>query len=258
LNEVSYNSGIAEERFRLILAHLRQNEVVSVADLCGRLDVSAATVRRDLGELDSRGLVRRVRGGAMSLQSRLGEPVFEDKARVATAEKNRIARTALTMIQPTDSIFLDGGSTVLVLAGLLRGMGKLTVATNSLRVAATFSAEGPRTILVGGEFRRISQTFVGSMTRPIIEQLYVDKAFMGSIGLKDGVMTTTDPGEALTKELMISRAREVIVLADSTKLEEVSFVKFGELKRGNVLVTDDGIRDELRESLSKRGVRVLV
>ena len=251
------NPGLAEQRFQRIRSFLKQRDVVSVDELCRELGVSAATVRRDLAELDARGQVRRVHGGAVNAETRLDENVFDDKTLIATEQKNQIAAEALKLIDPKDSIYLDGGSTTMALARMLLDMSKLTVVTNSLRVATTLSSAGPRLIVVGGEFRRISQTIVGSMSRSILEDLYINKAFMGTMGLREGVMTTTDPAEALTKETVISRAKQIIVLADSSKCGVDSFVRFGVLSSGMTLITDDGVSISDRTNFVKKGIKVI-
>ena len=232
--------------------------MVRVDELSAELSVSSATVRRDLAHLDRRGCVRRVHGGAVCVEGRLEEPVFDDKAAIAAKEKQKIAAAAFKLIKPRDSVFLDGGSTVLALARLLDGMGQLTVVSNSLRVAGMFSASGPRVIVVGGELRRLSQTFVGSLTEPLVDKIRVDTAFMGTIGLSpDGGMTTTDPREAYTKELVMARARRVVLLADSNKIGKVSFVRFGRLSDVNVLVTDSEAAKKDLAKFRKVGIKVV-
>jgi len=251
-------SRLAAERLENIRRFLKNHGVARVDELCAELGVSAATVRRDLGQLDRRGHIRRVHGGAVCVEPRLEEPVFDDKATIAAAEKQRIAVAALRLVKPRDSVFLDGGSTVLAFARLLDGMDRLTVVTNSLRVAGLFSGSGPRTILVGGELRRLSQTFVGSLTEPLIDKIRVDTAFMGTIGLEvQGGMTTTDPREGYTKGLVMSRARRVVLLADSSKIGKVSFVRFGRLADVDVLVTDSkGAKKDLAK-IRKKGIKVI-
>jgi len=254
---ISKTTGLAAERLEKTRRILVQRRIVRVDDLSRELGVSPATIRRDLSELDRRGHVRRVHGGAVATESSMAEPGFEDKAAIAAREKQRIAAAALQFVKPEDSIFLDGGSTVLALARLLGDMDRLTVVSNSLRVAGLFSGKGPRMILVGGEFRRLSQTFVGSLTKPLIDQLHVDTAFIGTIGLsgEDG-MTTTDPREAFTKEQIIANARRVVLLADSGKVGKVSFVRFGSFDSIDVLVTDKGIGTEAKR-FRKRGLKVI-
>lgn len=256
---ISETPGLAAERLENIRRILRDRGMARVDELSTELRVSAATVRRDLAELDERGNVRRVHGGAVSVEGRLEEPVFDDKAAIAAREKQNIAAAALRMVKPEDSLFLDGGSTVLALARMLGEMGQLTVVTNSLRVAGMFAGSGPRTILVGGELRQLSQTFVGPLTEPLLDRIRFDTAFMGTIGLSsEGGMTTTDPREAYTKELVMSRARKVVMLADSTKIGKVSFVRFGRFSDVDVLVTDRSASKKDVSMFRKAGIKVVL
>ena len=251
------NRDLAPERQAKIAQMLHHHRVLRVSEICDVIGVSPASVRRDLADMERRGLLTRVHGGAMANENQNEEPLFDDKTGIAAEEKARIARAALDFIHPDDTIFLDGGSTVLALADLLDQHGDIAVVTNSLRVASKLSGSGPRVIAVGGELRRRSQTFVGSLTRHLIENLHVDTAFMGTIGLspEDG-LTTTDPREALTKELIMTRARRVVLLADSSKIGTVSFVEFGSLDAVQVLITDKGATTRDLEPFEERGVSV--
>jgi DeoR/GlpR family transcriptional regulator of sugar metabolism len=249
---------LAPKRLERLREILRIDHVVSVEELSRRLEVSAATVRRDLAQLESLGEVRRVHGGGVGTESRLEEPLFDDKTSIAAREKQRIAQAALKYIQPNDTIFLDGGSTVLELARLIRDRSNLTVVTNSLRAAIELAAQGPRVILIGGEFRRLSQTLVGPLTRLTLHEVHVDKAFMGTIGLtlEEG-LTTTDPSEAYTKELVMQHARQVFLLADHSKVGKVSFACAGQLGRVQVLITDKQVDRKFSSQLRKDGVEVV-
>ena len=236
---------------------VQARRIVRVEDLVAELGVSGATVRRDLHALETRGALRRVHGGAVAENGRQNEPLFDDKTALAAAEKQRIAEAALRLIQPRDSVFLDGGSTVLALARRLRDRTDLTVVTNSLRVALELAGGGPPLILIGGELRRLSQVFVGPLTRFSIDQLHVDRAFMGTIGLTpEAGLTTTDPREAYTKALVMAHAGQVVLLADRSKLGKVSFARFGALSDLHTLITDRGAPRALLRALVKSGVVV--
>lgn len=249
---------LAAERMERIREALRRRRVMRVDELCAELGASPATIRRDLAELDQKGLVRRVHGGAMCPERQVEELVFDDKAAIAAPEKQRIAEAALAYIKPGDHVYLDGGSTVLALARLLIDMEGITVVTNSLRVASLFSARGPDVILVGGELRRLSQTFVGPLTRALLDPLRVDTAFMGTIGIaSDAGVTTTDPREAFTKELVSRRAHQVVLLADGSKLGKVAFARVSEAGAVAVLITDRAADAGLCRQLRKAGVRVV-
>ena len=249
---------LAPQRLERLQRLVRDAHVARVDELSKQLRVSLATIRRDLDALERLGEIRRVHGGAVSVESRLEEPLFDDKTSIAAKEKRRIALAALKYIQPNDTLFLDGGSTVLELARLLRERSNLTVVTNSLRAAIELGARGPRLILVGGELRRLSQTMVGPFTRLTLRELQIDKAFMGTMGLSlEEGLTTTDPSEAYTKELVMEHAREVVLLADSGKMGKVSFTHAGRLEKVRVVITDRGIEAKFSRELRKRGIHVL-
>ena len=252
------SKALAPQRWDALRALIRDSGVIRVEDLCRRLSVSAATVRRDLDQLERTGAIRRVHGGAVSIESRLEEPLFDAKTSVAVREKQRIAAAALGLIANGDTIYLDGGSTVLELARLLRDRPQVTVVTNSLRAAHELAGRGPRLILVGGELRRLSQTLVGPLSRPLLDGLHLDRAFMGTIGfaLEEG-LTTTDTNEAFTKQAVLAQARQVIVLADSTKAGKVAFAAAGGWDRVHVLITDTNLDKHFAKEITNQGIKLM-
>jgi len=238
---------------------VRRDGIVRLNDLCRLLNVSPATMRRDLEILESAGKLRRVHGGAVSIESRLEEPLFDDKTSIAIKEKTRIAAVAAAMIGAGNTIFLDGGSTVLQLARLLADRSDITVVTNSLRASTELSGRGPKLILAGGQLRRLSQTVVGPLSAELLNTLNFDKAFMGTIGISiEKGLTTTDPDEAFTKRQVLSHAAEVILLADSNKLGRVSFSRFGSAGDIDVLITDKQANLKLLRSFRKHNVKVVI
>jgi DeoR/GlpR family transcriptional regulator of sugar metabolism len=249
---------LAPERQNRLRSFVRERGVVRVQEICKALRVSPATARRDLEELDDQGHLRRVHGGAVSVESRLEEPLFDDKTAIRSRQKRAIARAALALIKPGDSVYLDGGSTVLEMARLLRDRTNITVVTNSLRAAIELSGQGPALILLGGELRRLSQTVVGPLTRHLLGDLRVDRAFMGTIGLteRDG-LTTTNTNEAFTKIEVMKRAGEVILLADSAKIGKVAFANAGRLSDLDFLITDRPADSALLKAARRAGVRVI-
>lgn len=244
------------ERLRRIVSARR---AVRVEDLRTELGVSVATIRRDLDELQEGGALRRVHGGAVSVDVRPVEALFDAKAAEHAAEKRRIARRAAELIEPGETIYLDSGSTCLELARLLVGRTDVTVVTNSLPAVAELAARGSRVVAIGGEVRPLSQALVGPMTRLLLEELFVDRAFMGTFGLSlEAGLTTSDPAEAYTKELALSRAHQVVLLADSSKLGTRSFAHAGRLDQIDVLVTDAALDERAASAFEQAAVRVLV
>jgi len=255
---IANHKQFAPERLDRLRSALRLNRMVRVEDLCRDLNASPATVRRDLAQLEERGEIQRVHGGAVSVDNKIEEPLFDAKTAIASKEKQHIARAALEFVKPGDTIYFDGGSTVLELARLVRDQTNLTVVTNSLRAALELAGRGPRLILVGGELRRLSQTFVGPLTENILREIHVDVAFMGSMGLSaDAGLTTTDPNEAFTKKRVMAGARQVVLLADSSKEGKVAFAQAGHLDEVDVLITDGKLTKEFVRSLAEKKIKVV-
>lgn len=248
---------LAPERRNRIRTLVRDGGVARVEDLRKNLNVSVATIRRDLEILEDEGKIKRVHGGAVSTESRLEESVFDDKTTQATKQKKKIAEDAYKLVGQEESVFLDGGSTTLFLARLLHQRTDITVVTNSLRAVQELADAGPRVIFTGGELRKISQTMVGPLCSAVLEQIRVDKAFMGTMGfcLKNGI-TTTDPNEAYVKRQVTEHANQVILLADSSKAEKVSFARVSDWDPIDILISDPAIPKDFTKTLRKRGIKV--
>ncbi len=250
---------LSEARWRKLRNLVRERGILRVEELASKLGVSAATIRRDLAALEVAGNLRRIHGGAVAAEGREEEPLFDDKTSIAAHEKQLIAEAALKLIRSCDMVYLDGGSTILALARLLTSYTKLTVVTNSLRVAQVFSGGGPRMILTGGECRLLSQTFVGPLTRAVLEKMHVDTAFLGTIGVSAELgMTTTDPAEAFTKEIAMERATRRVLLADSSKFGKTSFVRFGGIRQVNTLISDKRMPTAQRKAFQRAGVEMIL
>jgi len=249
---------LSAERESLICRSLTAG-VRTISELSNELQVSEATVRRDLETLEKQGVIRRVYGGAELLRKRHTEPLYEEKASLHAPEKARIAETAVKFIQEGDTIFLDGGSTVLEMARRLPSLRDLTVVTNSLMAAAELMEKNFHLILVGGAFRSLSRTLVGPLTSKILESLTISKAFLGTIGLEaERGISTTDPNEAYTKELVMKRSDKVFLLADSSKFGVSSFVFSGDAADIDVLVTDSALSQAAQKQLKTKNIEVIL
>lgn len=249
----------APERRERLKQIVKSRHAVRVEDLKAELGVSTATIRRDLDELEESGELRRVHGGAVSLDVHPIEARFEAKAAEHTPEKQRIATRAMELVDSDTTIYLDAGSTCLELARLLAHRSDVTVVTNSLPAIVELAGQGPRVVVIGGELRPLSQAIVGPLSTPLLDELYVDRAFMGTFSLSlDAGLTTTDPAEAFTKERALTRAREVVLLVDGSKLGTRSFAHAGRLDQLDVVITDAELDEEAATTFANAGVRVLV
>jgi DeoR family transcriptional regulator, fructose operon transcriptional repressor len=249
----------APERRERLKQIVRSRHAVRVEELRAELGVSTATIRRDLDELEESGALRRVHGGAVSVDIRPIEARFDAKAARHTSEKQRIAARALDLVDRDSTVYLDAGSTCLELARLLIHRDDITVVTNSLPAIVELAGQAPRLVVIGGELRPLSQAIVGPLSTPLLDELFVDRAFMGTFSLSlDAGLTTTDPAEAFTKERALSRAREVVLLVDSSKLGTRSFAHAGRLDQIDVIITDAELDEESDLIFEAAGVRILV
>jgi DeoR family fructose operon transcriptional repressor len=249
----------APERRERVKQIVKSRHAVRVEDLKYELGVSTATIRRDLHELEEEGELRRVHGGAISVDLSPIEARFDAKAAEHSIAKQRIGQRAAAMVEPDSKIYLDAGSTCLELAKLLSHRTDITVVTNSLPAIVELAAAGPRLIVIGGELRPLSQALVGPLSTKVLDSLYLDHAFVGTFSLSlDAGMTTTDPAEAFTKEHVLSRTREAVLLVDGSKLGTRSFAQAGRLDQIDVAITDAELDEEASATFEHAGVRVLV
>jgi len=232
--------GGRNDRQKTLLEHLGETGTGSIEELCRRFEVSEMTIRRDLSELEKEGLLIRTHGGARLKETAFFEVSFAAKANQFVAEKKRIAERASELVQDGDRIMIDSGTTTGHFARLLKDC-RLTVVTNALNVA-TDLIDGRQIDLhfCGGALRRGPVAAVGQVAAKFFESIRCDRLFMGVEGIDDtGTMTVPDVEEALVKQVMMRAAREVIVLADHSKLGRNSLGVIGSLSSVTALITGE-------------------
>lgn len=251
---------LAEERQQQILLTLHERGVVSVAELCEQLGASDMTIRRDLLALESKGLLRRVHGGAVSVRDRSYEPPFLVRSRQQAAEKARIADAALTCIQDGDSIALDVGTTTLEIARRLGRFHNLTIVTPSLHIANLLASRpGNRVIVAGGVLRYGELSLVGNFAERIFQELFVDKLFLGIAGVDlEAGLTEYNLEDAQVKRAMLRSAKECIVVADATKIGNVAFAAVAPLSAAHKIITDAAADAEMVQRIREQGVEVIL
>lgn len=241
MSDTNENGLFAEERKRRIALYVKDRGRVTVADLCAEFSVSPATMRNDLQVLHERGLLKRTHGGAMANNQANFDPITNEKSSRFLKEKQAMAKEALKYIHEGDSIALDAGTTIFELAKILGQFKKLQVVTYDLNIAAFLDANTEVSLYVaGGEVRWGHHYMIGNTALDSMERLHVDTFFMGANGihLQTGI-TTPQLDTAVIKERIIENARHCILLADSSKLDNISFAKFAEIQDVDVFITDN-------------------
>ena len=249
---------LAEERQERIIQYLKEKGTLRVAELALQFGVSRETIRRDLAELESKGLGKKIHGGVMLASTRAAEPSYAARAAAMVEEKRAIGAATARLVEDGESILLDLGTTTLEVAGHLRGKQNLTVLTNSVPAAlALVDDPGVTVYLTGGHLRRGDLSLSGSRTREALGEVYVDKAIVGAGGLSvETGLTDYHVEEAFVRRLMIQRAKTAIVVADHTKFGVTAFAVVAPIQSIHHIVTDDGILDEDKKGLEAAGVQV--
>ncbi|GAB3064176.1 DeoR/GlpR family DNA-binding transcription regulator [Salinicoccus sesuvii] len=233
-----------EERKRYILDQLEQSPKVRVTEISRKFSVSTETVRRDLGELEGEGLLKRVYGGAIKTNDQ-SEPPLLSRQQVKATEKEKIAKSAAALIKDDSTILLDVGTTVLQLAKEIKDKRNITILTNSFLAAGALMENIDKdyfsgtVILLGGQLDPRQYSMTGKVAEMVLEQFTVDQAFIsvGGISLENG-LSDFDFDECMISKKMIEAAKEVVVLADGSKLGTNTFCKFGALEDVDIVVSE--------------------
>jgi len=215
---------IADVRRDGIAELLRATGSISVLEVEQQFAVSPMTARRDLAELERRGLARRTHGGAVLPAITSHEDSFKSRMHRSSAAKKRLGRTAAAMVGEGETLFLDSSSTAYHVArALLDGGGRHTLITNSqpiMDLVASHPSSETELIGIGGSLRRLTRSFVGPIATHAVGAHFADRVFFSIKGLaRDGEMTDADVLEAEVKRAMVDRAEDAILLIDGTKLE---------------------------------------
>jgi DeoR family transcriptional regulator of aga operon len=239
-------------RLGKILEMLAREGEVSVQQLSERFGVTSMTIRRDLETLEQQGQLTRTHGGAVFSQRAVIEFAFLERGRARQAEKQAIAREAARLIEPGMTLVLDTGTTTLEVARALAGVPDLTVLTSSLAIASAMHAYGNiELVLLGGTVRRRSPDLMGALTEENLERFRVNMAILGCDGADASGVYTTELSIARVSRAMINSAQNVVLVADSSKFERTSFVRFATWNQIHRVITDEEMPPAERKWLTK-------
>jgi len=249
----------SELRKKIIINTLNENGIVHTEEMMIKCNVSDITIRRDLTELESKGLLIRTYGGAV--KSKAMDPLFNYDLKINQNRQNKesICQLAANYIEEGDIIFIDCGTTLSLLTKYIANFNSLTVITTSLPVISELiKYPNLRLLLIGGEIDIERQATFGSAAENNIENYHANKAFIGvdGVSLQKG-LTSYDERESATTQKMIENSDEVFLLCDSSKIEKRSFVKFAAINRIHHLITDKRIPAEQMKQYQDAGVDVI-
>jgi DeoR/GlpR family transcriptional regulator of sugar metabolism len=248
------------ERQKQILSLLSTAGRLSVAEIVEQFSISEATARRDLESLASQGKAKRVHGGVIAVEQAPPELPILQRESEQVDEKSLIGRVAAELVADGETVFLGSGTTVLEAAKNLRERKNLTVITNSLPVLNALAGIKDITVVsLGGQLRESELSFIGHITEQALADLRVDKVVMGTRGvsLENGLSNDYLP-ETLTDRAVLKIGREVIIVADHTKVNRVATTLLAPLNAMNIFVTDQNTDRKFIQALKKQGIQVVI
>lgn len=228
---------LTEERHSIILEIINRQGSVKISELCSVLNSSESTVRRDLSILSERGLLTKVHGGAIALNdvfSRFEHDV-EKKMNFFIEEKTMIARYAATLIDDGDFVFIDAGTTTEKMIDYIPPKN-VTFVTNAFMNAKRLAKMGFRVFIPGGEIKASTEAIIGAECILSLQNYNFTKCFIGANGISiSGGLTTPDKSEAAVKGTVINRSKDTYILADHSKFDQITSVKFANLGCGKII-----------------------
>ncbi len=253
---------LAEERRREILKILKKDGRVSVRNLLRRFDVSAVTLRADLGQLAEKNFLVRAYGGATLPHEPHRDIPLAVKKTIHHGEKVRIGRAAAKLLKPHQTVILDSGTTSIEAAKAIKegSVAPLTVVTHALNIAQEFTGSPHiSVIMIGGIMRHVSGSFVGPQAERMIRELHADQFFLGIDGLSTGMeLSTPDLLEAQLNSIMMEVAQEITVMADASKFGRRSLSVIGDIRRAKRIITDGRASPEMLDRIRQTGVDVIL
>lgn len=236
-----------ENRLKLILDLLNENEFVTSVELTETLGVTHMTVIRYLNELEERGYLIRKHGGAIKSEATGNLFNFSNRLIRNSEQKDYICKLAAEYIDDGDTIFIDCGSTLFRLCKYIAGVRNLRIITNSLPVLSEFANDNHvKVVFIGGEFDPSRKANYGQFAESMIDSVSAQKAFIGADGvsLAKG-LSFYDDKEAGISLKMASNANKVFLLCDSSKIESDSYTHFTSFDKIDFIITDNLLEQNL-------------
>lgn len=249
---------LKEERRRAILQILSRESRLVVGDLARQLEISQVTIRKDLAEMHSEGMVHRTHGGALPVEGGAFEdPTLREKEKLYRNEKLHIAAAAAGMVKEGQVVILDSGTTTTAIARALRNFRQLTILTNAVNIAVELAGTAIEIILTGGALRKNSFSLVGPIPEEALRRLNADILFLGvdGIDVRYG-LSTPNLLEANVNRAMVEAAKRTVVVCDSSKFGRRSLSHILPLSALREIITDRGVAKGDLLALKEAGIEV--
>lgn len=243
-------------RWEEIVRLIEEYHSLTVTELSEKIGVSEVTIRKDLNELEKKGLLVRNHGGA-TLISETIVPSFYSRKHIEEREKNSIALAVSELIDEGDSVLIDAGTTPLAVASFLKNKN-ISIVTNSIPVGMELADFKGIVTFTGGEMHKESMALYGPETNIYINNLQVNKLILGTSGVNlESGLTTSSSIQASTKKAMIQSARQVIAVMDHTKFTKIKTSLFAHFEEIDIIVTSSKVPREMIDKIKQMGTKVI-
>ena len=252
---------IIAERQSLLQQLLSQRGMADLDTLAAELHVSSSTVRRDLEQLEQRGLVKRTHGGVVWVGDKTNGArpyAFDQRMGYQHDAKQAIAKAARALVSPGQTVLIDGGTTTFYLAQELLGQ-PLQLVTNSLPIANLFlNDDNVELILTGGLMYPRYGVLLGPTAEHILSTIHTKTLFLSVAGVHNGALYNQNLLLVQSERRMMEQAQEVVLLVDSTKFGQQALARLGDLSEVDTVVTDNAITDDHRHAIETAGCHLIV
>ena len=248
------------ERHQYIKEQLERKGFIRVVEVAEQLGVSGATIRKDLRIMESLHLLYRNHGSASLMTPKVVDLPVQKKSKINSEQKLKLARMADTLIADDDSIIMTSGSTIEALALNLGNHGNLNIVTPSIRVGVYLSEkDNVEILMLGGKLIVKSLSVRDTYSEEGLKYVNCSKMFCSCDGFDiEAGVTTATVEEARMTNTMMNAASQVILLVDSSKIGKTAYGKICDVSRIDVLITDSGISQSIKERIEEEGVQVIV
>lgn len=247
-----------KKRLSFISEQIRTEKKISVKDLGRMCHVTEETIRRDLDKLEADGVVTRIHGGAIWNEASINEKLsFYKRFAKNQTEKQLIAKKLFPILEGKNTIIADSSTTVWNSLRLLADSATITVVTNSTEVFREFQQSAINIISTGGEFNKNSLSLTGQSARTAVKNYNTDIALISCKGLNMNGVFDSNENEAEIKKAMISQAKEIALLADHSKFDQIALVKLIDLDILKFIVTDTKPTDEWVSYCAEHGITLI-
>lgn len=246
-----------EQRLVDIVSYLNKHQKITVDEICTLFQVSRDTARRDLVKLEEEQAIIRTRGGALLPKIHRKVDNYHNRLKAVSEEKKAIGKLAASFVRENDHIILDASTTVQAMGNFINQ--ECTIITNSINLADILSDKQlPKIHLLGGVMQKEHRYLYGNSVIQRLDKYYVDKVFIGIVGISEKGLTIVDEEDGAVKKKMMQQAKQVIVVGDNSKIGITDFYQFAELSDIDLFITDNEPEESFIQLLNENNVELIV